>query len=272
MLHFLEGFVDLLDEGSEVERSSRYKIQNSRDSVPTPQYLRLWVYRQHAMLKTSHAISTKPSDLRQNTIMSTLLDPERIQAHFSNNVNNKFEIYEWRHAHAILSVEFPNELQDLTDLLEGFELCNSWLTSGGGNKSKIAKAVDKALLTRGWAETSFDTSYRVDKEEVESPTHSIDCFKNRVGLEVEWNNKDPFYDRDLNNFRLLYDLKVMSVGIILTRATELQDIFKELGRGSSYGASTTHMSKLLPKIKGGGSGGCPLVAIGIKKGAYSTTC
>jgi hypothetical protein len=33
------------------------------------------------------------------------------------------------------------------------------------------------------------------------PTHKIDNFKNRIGLEVEWNNKTEFYDRDLNNFR-----------------------------------------------------------------------
>ena len=27
-------------------------------------------------------------------------------------------------------------------------------------------------------------------------------FKNRIAVEMEWNNKDPFYDRDLNNFRI----------------------------------------------------------------------
>jgi hypothetical protein len=36
-----------------------------------------------------------------------------------------------------------------------------------------------------------------------------------VALEVEWNNKDPFYDRDLNNFRLLFDLQVIDVGVIM---------------------------------------------------------
>ena len=142
----------------------------------------------------------------------------------------------------------------------------------GGNKSDIAKHVDSQLLTRGWIEKSFDTSYAVDGTTIDSPTHSIDCYKNRVGLELEWNNKDPFYDRDLNNFRLLHELKVLSVGVILTRSTELQDIFKTLKRGNSYGASTTHISKLLPKIEGGGGGGCPLIAIGIKKAAYNPNC
>jgi len=80
--------------------------------------------------------------------------------------------------------------------------------------------------------------------------------------------KDPFFDRELNNFRLLFDLRAVSVGIIVTRCDDLQDIFNELGRGSSYGASTTHMSKLLPRINGGGGGGCPLIVFGISKKLY----
>jgi hypothetical protein len=63
----------------------------------------------------------------------------------------------------------------------------------------------------------FKTRIRVDDDERDSPTHKVDCFKGRVGLEVEWNNKDPFFDRDLNNFRLLFELRVIDVGVIITR-------------------------------------------------------
>ena len=108
----------------------------------------------------------------------------------------------------------------------------------------------------------------IDEKTLESPTHKIDCFKNQVALEIEWNNKDPFFDRDLNNFRLLFDLRAISVGIIVTRCDELQDIFDDLGRGDSYGASTTHLSKLIPRIEGGGGGGCPILASGITKSLY----
>ena len=93
-------------------------------------------------------------------------------------------------------------------------------------------------------------------------------FKNSVAVEIEWNNKDPFFDRDLNNFRLLHGLRTVSVGVIITRSDELQEIFKSLGRGSSYGNSTTHMSKLLPRIEGGGAGGCPILVFGIKPSLY----
>ncbi len=35
-----------------------------------------------------------------------------------------------------------------------------------------------------------------------------------------------------------------------------------------YGASTTHMSKLLPRIEGGGGAGCPLLVFGISRKLY----
>ena len=118
---------------------------------------------------------------------------------------------------------------------------------------------------RGWVEKQFRTAIEVDGQRLDSPTHKVDCFKNGIALEIEWNNKDPFFDRDLNNFRLLFDLRAVSVGIIVTRSDALQDVFSDLGRGSSYGMSTTHMSKQLPRIEGGGGAGCPLLVFGIGK-------
>ena len=187
---------------------------------------------------------------------------------FPRHIRTHFEMYQWRHACAILSKDFPAELADLIDVLKRFRLQKSWISTGGGNKSPVSKWIDGELSRRGWAPKGFDTSILVDGATIDSPTHEVDCFKNRIALEIEWNNKDPFYDRDLNNFRLLFDLRVISVGIIITRSDELQRIFDDLGRGSSYGESTTHMSKLLPKIKGGGGAGCPLLVIGIKRSLY----
>ncbi len=103
---------------------------------------------------------------------------------------------------------------------------------------------------------------------MDSPTHKVDCFKSGIGLEIEWNNKTEFYDRDLNNFRLLFDLRALNVGVIVTRGDELQDIFDALGRGDSYGPSTTILSKLLRKLEGGSGGGCPILVFGITKKLY----
>jgi hypothetical protein len=174
-----------------------------------------------------------------------------------------YEAHEWRHATAILAADFPDEFGDIQAILDGFRLYRSQVMAPGGRKSDIAGWIDGEFTRRGWVEKKFETQIRVDEHTMDSPTHKVDCFKNRVAVEIEWNNKDPFYDRDLNNFRLLFDLRAISVGVIITRSSGLQAVFNRLGKGSSYGQSTTHMAKLLPRIEGGGGGGCPILAFGI---------
>ncbi|MDX1906438.1 MAG: BglII/BstYI family type II restriction endonuclease [Bacteroidia bacterium] len=191
---------------------------------------------------------------------------------FDPYILSHYEVHEWKHASAILKRDFKTEWDDLTDLLLQFKLCESWITKPGGSKSDVATHIDSFLVGRGWEEKLFNTSVSVDTTVMNSPTHKVDCYKNRIALEIEWNNKDPFFDRDLNNFRLLFDLRAISVGILITRTDDLQHIFKSLGRGKSYGASTTHMSKLIPRIEGGGGGGCPILAFGIKKTLLDKTC
>ncbi len=183
-------------------------------------------------------------------------------------IDSNYEVHAWRHAHAILKTDFPDEYRDILEVLTSFRLRKEWITTPGGRKSKVSEFIDGFLIGKAWEAKNFDTMITVDGEERASPTHEIDCFKNRVALEIEWNNKDPFYDRDLNNFRLLFDLQAISVGVIITRTDSLQTIFDDLGRGSSFGNSTTHMSKLLPRIQGGGGGGCPLLVFGIKNSLY----
>jgi hypothetical protein len=183
-------------------------------------------------------------------------------------IRTNYEVHEWKHACAILTQDFPDEWRDICEVLTEFRLRKSWLTVGGGRKSKVSETIDSALYDRGWIEKKFDTEILIDEQAVESPTHQVDCFRNRVALEIEWNNKDPFYDRDLNNFRLLFELRAVSVGVMITRCDELQSIFDGLGRGASYGASTTHMRKLLPRVLGGGGGGCPLLVFGISRKLY----
>ena len=70
------------------------------------------------------------------------------------------------------------------------------LKNQGGRKSKVAGWLDTNFSAKGWMEKSFETSVHVDENIYDSPTHSVDCFKKRVALEIKWNNKDPFFDRD----------------------------------------------------------------------------
>jgi hypothetical protein len=172
-----------------------------------------------------------------------------------------YEIHEWRHASAILMNDYADEWEDVRDVLSRFRLKKAHVIAPGGRKSPISDWIDKELSAKGWVERSFNTAIKVDDVEYASPTHKVDCYKNKVGVEIEWNNKDPFYDRDLNNFRLLFELRTVAVGVIITRCDELQEIFDAVGKGSSYGNSTTHMSKLLPRLEGGAGGGCPILVL-----------
>jgi hypothetical protein len=187
------------------------------------------------------------------------------------DLHNFYDFREWRNPCAVLSVAFPNEWADILSVLKEFRILRTDIgeagTKGGG-KSLVAIRMDQMFLSKGWKPMEFDTKIVVNDRPIESPTHEVDCFKGKVALELEWNNKTEFYDRDLNNFRLLFDLRVVDVGIIITRCDELQEIFDELGRGSSYGRTTTILSKLQRKLDGGAGGGCPVLAIGMRKSLY----
>jgi hypothetical protein len=192
-------------------------------------------------------------------------------------IRKNYTVGEWRHATSILASDFPELFADICDVLTRFRLRKSEVVVGGGSKSKIAGWIDRELRAKGWVERQFKTAFQVDERRIESPTHKVDCFKasdrGGIGFEIEWNNKDPFFDRDLNNFRLLFDLRTVSVGVILTRAEDLKDLFRDLtAKGlkpaSSFGESTTHWGKLVPRLEGGAGGGCPILAFGITRGLY----
>ena len=93
----------------------------------------------------------------------------------------------------------------------------------------------------------------------------IDFLKNRVAFDLEWNSKDQTFDRDLLAMRTYFDCGLVDVGVIVTRAEELNEIFKKEDILSKYGASTTWMGKLTYRLESRRNGGCPILAIGIRK-------
>ena len=187
---------------------------------------------------------------------------------FPPDVHRTWDIRDWRHGTAILATEFPDQFAELVAVMRDFRLLRSHIVQAGGRKSPIAQVIDDAFAQHGWKEHSFDVRIVVDKHTYKTATHAVDYFKNRIAVETEWNNKDPFYHRDLNNFRLLFDARVISVGVVVTRSSELQTIFNQVGKGKSYGQSTTHMGKLLPIVESDNVGGCPLIALGITERLY----
>lgn len=89
----------------------------------------------------------------------------------------------------------------------------------------------KALTALHWPKFTFTIVKTINDWERESVSHETGHVRSfgaepnvaRIALEIEWNNKDPFYDRDLENFKHLHANGAISVGIIVTRGRSLHE-------------------------------------------------
>lgn len=193
------------------------------------------------------------------------------QTHIPPHLPNLYDIYDYGHAAGILKSEFPAEFNDIVDALTKFRIKTADITAKGGNESNIPKALSAILRPLGWREEKLTVETSVTLASVgtvlvKSPdTHKVDYIKGNVALDLEWNSKDQTFDRDLYAFRTYYELKRISVGVLVTRGGSLftAALNKLVGK-PKYGASTTWVGKLLPRLDGGRSGGCPVLVFGMK--------
>lgn len=188
----------------------------------------------------------------------------KTHVHIPGDISDLYDLHDYRHAAAILACEFPDECSEVYEALRNFRFYETDLTVGGGNESAIPKTFKSILQPMSWRkEVKLKANLVVDGEEVQSDTHKIDYIKNRIALDIEWNSKDQTFDRDLYAFRAFFDFGRISLGLLVTRSTSLHSLFARLGILKKYGASTTHTEKLLPRLKAGRSGGCPVLVVGI---------
>ena len=214
------------------------------------------------------------------------------QDQIPEDIKNLYEIHNYHHAAEVLSMSYSQEFGEILEALRNFRITEADITAGGGNESVIPKKFSEALRPLGWYETKIQGDLLIRKivsgngagrtvtEELRIDNfldgHKVDYVKNQVAFDLEWNSKDQTFDRDLLAMRTYYDCDIVSVGIILTRSEELNDVFRTVFDYNDrtrkwepilrkYGASTTWMGKLLPRLTSRRNGGCPILAIGIKK-------
>lgn len=191
-----------------------------------------------------------------------------------------------RYADVILRESFPSRFEDLVLALKGFHPTLDELRQGGGGRTVFVKRFDDSLKAlRGgvgevWDKRNIEIEkfIRVDGSEVKTTRtrdHEIDMFgfgtANEpvpgIAVEMEWNNKDPFYDRDLVSFQALHQEGAIAIGVIVTRSSALQEVIGKTVQskdgGLKFGQSSTHWDKLVPRVTLGGGGSCPLILIGI---------
>ena len=139
-----------------------------------------------------------------------------------------FDVLFLSHARSILEGEFPEALIEIERVLSAIELPISEIIGSGGGETQFTQRLRRALATLNWKKHIFEIGKTIDGVPRESTSHEVDHVKRYVdagvvAMEIEWNNKDPFYDRDLENFKRLHAEGAISVGIIITRGQSLQE-------------------------------------------------
>ena len=138
-----------------------------------------------------------------------------------------FDVEARNHAGAILSQEFPDEVAELTAALLGVRIPAAELIGSRGGEAASTQRMRRQLHAAGWRKHNFRIQTLLDGEPLGDGTgHEIDHVKRAaagtLALEIEWNNKDPFFDRDLENFQRLHAQTIISAGIVVTRGAALQ--------------------------------------------------
>jgi hypothetical protein len=144
-----------------------------------------------------------------------------------------FDVLFLSHAHAILTVDFPSVLKELRTALQEMTIPIEEIIGSGGGETKATQRLRRALAALGWSKTIFEIKKTINGRPRESTSHEVDHVREiegngTVALEIEWNNKDPFFDRDLENFKRLHAEGAISVGVIVTRGILLQDNIRSL--------------------------------------------
>ena len=138
-----------------------------------------------------------------------------------------FEIKFLGHAQSILTGEFGDALSEISGVLDQVELPITEIIGSGGGETKFTQRLRRALAALGWQKHEFKIAKTIDGVQRESISHEVDHVKRfdagAIACEIEWNNKDPFFDRDLENFKRLHAEGAISAAVLITRGKSLQN-------------------------------------------------
>jgi hypothetical protein len=145
-----------------------------------------------------------------------------------------FQVQFLSHAKAIMTVDFPDALDEICNVLSKVTIPIEEIIAGGGGEAKGTQRLRRALAQLHWPKTEFIVQKIINGKEREAISHEIDHVREfgagTIALEIEWNNKDPFFDRDLENFKRLHADGAISAGIIVTRGQSLHSNMRQLVR------------------------------------------
>ncbi len=205
---------------------------------------------------TKNEVAEAPSDTGD--------PPAIVEVKIPHDIRDRYEIYSYRNAAAILSETRKSEFEELLKALRAFNITKAMIRSAGGNESQIPKLLSNTLLPLKWYETVVQGDLVVKKTwreqagvadkgknkgkplfRMQSQTvtrekyldgHKIDYVKGRVAFDMEWNSKDQTFDRDLYAFSAFFQCGVIRRGspsyserIVKSRLSALGDALKRDG-------------------------------------------
>jgi hypothetical protein len=146
-----------------------------------------------------------------------------------------WNIKDINHGLVISETLFKEEMDSLARTLSKFKLSTEdHFIKGGGGESDQTSHLSKKFYDEGWVKNKVSVMNKIifenkfDEMTDQGSTYEIDHIgSNDVGekfaLEIEWNKKAEFLDRDFLNFEKLWELGVMDLGIIITRGIDLDN-------------------------------------------------
>lgn len=150
---------------------------------------------------------------------------------FEKLIDLGFEVEFTNHSEAIILHDFPSQVGELESALENTSIPITEIIGGGGGEAKVTQRLRRSLAALEWTKHNFELRKTVDGVAKESISHEIDHVRRTAAgvfaLEIEWNNKDPFFDRDLENFKRLHAEGAISVGAIVTRGSKMQSEMRQ---------------------------------------------
>ena len=149
--------------------------------------------------------------------------------------NGGWSIKEINFGKTIAEHYFYDQCNKIMKILSNWSLnLESHIIKRGGGQADQTQDLTKDFESMGWEKNritvknivSFERIFE-ERSEISS-SHEVDHLIHGnsgkfLALEIEWNNKDEFFDRDFQTMRRWYELGIIDLAIIITRGPQLED-------------------------------------------------
>src|SRR5512144_2929878 len=122
---------------------------------------------------------------------------------FDSLIDRGFQVEFLSHAKAILGADFPTAVTELENAIAETTIPIEEIIAGGGGEAKGTQRLRRGLAACGWSTKTFTVVKTINGVQREAVSHKMDHIREfndvdgktaAIALEIEWNNKDPFFD------------------------------------------------------------------------------